>query len=417
MPTEHSNVVGGSTAERRINCPGSYQLEKDLPKDEASPYAIEGTVLHAAMELLLTADPDPGDELEGVLNELIGQKLMAEYDLEITEDHINEKLRPAYLAWIELCDKYEIDDYFIEQRVNLESIAAGAFGTSDVLAFSSRRKLLLCHDWKFGDGKPVDAENNYGGLFYSAGAIFGADDEDLVEAIQALPEENFKVVVSIIQPRRGFPDENPLKVWETDFKTVNDFTYQVEDAIKLANSDEPPFKPGNHCQWCAGKKTGTCKALKAIASSVDTKMDIKGLTPVELSHNVELARQVIAWGESVLSFAHAQAEVGVKIPGQKLVAKRATRVWNDEAEAEKIMKRRKCKVADMYTQKLITPAQAEKKFKDLYKKALSKEVSKVSSGTTLVPETDKRPAIVDTGHLLGEQLQKAGVDIESLFDS
>ena len=52
----HSSLVGGSSADRRINCPGSYQLEQKLPattKNESSSYADEGTALHAAMQHIL----------------------------------------------------------------------------------------------------------------------------------------------------------------------------------------------------------------------------------------------------------------------------------------------------------------------------------------------------------------------------
>src|SRR5512137_3052394 len=54
---KHSSVVGGSTAKRVINCPGSVALVAKMPPQESSKYAEEGTMLHACMEDLL-ADPD-----------------------------------------------------------------------------------------------------------------------------------------------------------------------------------------------------------------------------------------------------------------------------------------------------------------------------------------------------------------------
>jgi hypothetical protein len=56
--SDHSHVMGGSSATKRINCPASYQLEAAMPEGtESSSYADRGSMLHAAMELLLTADP------------------------------------------------------------------------------------------------------------------------------------------------------------------------------------------------------------------------------------------------------------------------------------------------------------------------------------------------------------------------
>ena len=46
----HSNIVGGSTAKRVINCPGSVVLVQQMPPQVESKYAAEGTLLHACME-------------------------------------------------------------------------------------------------------------------------------------------------------------------------------------------------------------------------------------------------------------------------------------------------------------------------------------------------------------------------------
>ena len=70
---QHSSLVGGSTAARRIACPGSYQMEAKLPpsvKEASSIYADEGTALHEAMKFILTKNLIV-DELE---DEVLGRK-------------------------------------------------------------------------------------------------------------------------------------------------------------------------------------------------------------------------------------------------------------------------------------------------------------------------------------------------------
>jgi hypothetical protein len=46
---QHSNIVGGSTAKRVINCPASVNLVNKVPPKGSSDYANEGTMLHAAI--------------------------------------------------------------------------------------------------------------------------------------------------------------------------------------------------------------------------------------------------------------------------------------------------------------------------------------------------------------------------------
>ena len=50
---EHSDVVGGSTAARRMACHGSRALEAAAPPEAPSTYAAKGTALHNAMEKLV----------------------------------------------------------------------------------------------------------------------------------------------------------------------------------------------------------------------------------------------------------------------------------------------------------------------------------------------------------------------------
>ena len=49
VPVKHSSVVGGSTAKRLINCPGSAALVASVPPAPSSKYADEGTLLHNAI--------------------------------------------------------------------------------------------------------------------------------------------------------------------------------------------------------------------------------------------------------------------------------------------------------------------------------------------------------------------------------
>ena len=64
MPTKHL-PVGGSTAERTINCPAWLKRFKELnPTNKSNDYADEGTLLHDVMEKLY-ADGEKFEEQLG----------------------------------------------------------------------------------------------------------------------------------------------------------------------------------------------------------------------------------------------------------------------------------------------------------------------------------------------------------------
>ena len=81
--------------------------------------------------------------------------------------------------------------------------------------------------------------------------------------------------------------------------------------------------------------------------------------------------------------------------GHKLVAKRATRKWRDEAEAKAAMLERA--IEPFQPVKLKSPAMAEPGFpgknKDQRAAAMADLVVKQSSGVNLVPIEDPRPAV------------------------
>ena len=63
---KHSTVVGGSTAKRVMNCPGSVALVQLAPPSPSSIYADKGALLHTAIsEVLLGEDNVIGMTYEG----------------------------------------------------------------------------------------------------------------------------------------------------------------------------------------------------------------------------------------------------------------------------------------------------------------------------------------------------------------
>lgn len=186
MDAQHSDIIGGSTAGQRVNCPGSYALEKKIPKGPSSEYADQGSVLHAAMEMMLVSVDFDSDNYEkeyaDFLAGIVGQHFEYDEAFAITPELVNTKIVPAWAAFVEICNEYDIVDWFIEARVSLASIIPGAFGTVDVLAIDSEGRMHVI-DWKFGDGVVVPVEGNMQLTFYAACALYD-DDPDIMETFK-----------------------------------------------------------------------------------------------------------------------------------------------------------------------------------------------------------------------------------------
>ena len=404
---QHSGIMGGSTAKQRINCPGSYAIEAAIPDGPESEYATQGSVYHAAMELMLAQlDPDDDDYEERyrkVLADLEGNDLGFGDEWAITQDGIRDKVMPAWHAFIQVLSEYNLVDWFVEQRVSLDTVINKAFGTVDLLAKDDKNRLHVL-DWKFGDGVVVPVEGNEQLTFYAAGALYDEDPE-----LREFTDDITGVVLHVVQPRVG--DDVVLHTWETDEDFIEKFLDQAVNAVDLASKPDAPVKPGDHCKWCKGKqpskKHGGQPACPAHRQGVVEALNYadKDLVTIDLADAMRVALLLKEWTAKVFNFAQEQMEQGAQVPGFKLVKKRsAGRKYTDEAEAERILKKKKVKVADMYApRKLLTPTQLEKQSKEAYAH-IETLVHSPSSGVTVVPDTDKRPAVVDSFELLSEAL-------------
>jgi hypothetical protein len=391
--------MGGSTATQRVNCPGSYPLEQKAPPKPDSDFATQGSVFHAAMELLETAlDPDSENyekEYRKALKDLEGQDLGFGEQWAITPEQIKAKIIPAGHAFISVLNNWQLEDWFIEQRVSLEAVIPGAFGTADLLAIDSEKRLHVL-DYKFGDGVVVPVTGNMGLTFYAAATLYDTDPE-----LTEFCEDITGVVLHIVQPRIGA--DQVLWTWETDENFIEAFVDQAAAAMEQAILPDPPTKPGDWCRWCAAKPI--CPSYDQLASEALSKAP-KAMTAVELAERLHIADLLKSWISDVYALAQQEMSSGVAVPNYKLVQKQPRRVWNDEAEAIKVMKRRKLRVADMYKRTLLSPAQIEKKAPDLYSSVLADLVHLHSTGLTIVADTDKREAVTSSMDLLANAIDK-----------
>lgn len=370
MPSEHAELgFGGSTATRTLNCPGWRHEAVKLPEEmlnRTSPAAEVGTRLHAEIEGCLAKGTEPS----------------------------SPKVERALSLFDDLLDRYGVPDdpslIITEQRVALGDVP-GAWGSCDIVVDHAP---LIVLDWKFGDGVLVFAHENDQGQFYGKAAI-----DTLFEPGTFSPDD--VVVIAIIQPH-GREGVDELTTWETTVGDLQAWEQRFKQALAQGH-----LAPGDWCKFCPAKVT--CPALNERAlTAVET--DIPSLQPEAIAESLDIADQLEEWIKTLREFAHGQMEAGVEIPRWKRVLKRATKRWTDEAAVFEWLKKKRVPVTEAAPRKLLTPAQMIALLKKTDVELDGGLVDESSSGTTLAPESDKRPAVQPTGptaaKIFAEQLQQ-----------
>lgn len=373
----HSTIVGGSTAKRVLACPGSVALVQKMPPQESSSYADEGTLLHEVVAEIMSDGVEP--------TKLIGR----EYNgIVLTEDLYNTKLLPALLMFEDV-DPDGLMELMVETRVSFGSYLPDVFGSCDVLGRVGDRAYVV--DWKFGDGVAVIAEENPQLLFYAAAAR-------RTEAAKWIFKGVEDIECIIIQPTRG------MSRWVTTPDRLDRFERDLKRAVKTAQEPDAPMRSGSHCRFCAAKPI--CPIMRGdVDRAVVTTL--QALDVDELGHYLHMAKRLEDWSKDLHKLAQQMLEKGIPVTGWKLVPKRATRQWVDE-ELAKVALFKHLKESDVVETSLISPAKAETLLKKQRIPLPNDLVVAISSGSTLAPEDDPRPAVLNIGKQLTAALGKLG---------
>jgi hypothetical protein len=368
----HSNIVGGSTAKRVMNCPGSVALVQKMPPQPSNKYADEGTLLHNVIAEIVMSDKQPEEFLHTKYNDQV-----------LTLDLIDNKLVPA-LAALDVIDPNKEMEIEAETRVGFGDLLPDVFGSTDLIGRIGKRAVVL--DWKFGDGVAVEVEENPQLMFYAAAAMRTEETKwafDGVEEIECV----------IVQPPQ-------VKRWVTTPTRIAKFEKDLVKAVKLAQQPNAELKIGDHCRWCAAKPicpqmTGAVD--RALKTSID---DLDAPTISAYLKNADMLEQ---WITDLRALALQMLDSGARLPDYKLVAKRAIRQWTDEDKAKVALFAYGLTESEVMETSIISPAKAEKVLKKR-KQALPDDlVVAISSGNTLASVDDPRPEVM----ILGKQLTAA----------
>ena len=357
--------LSASASHRWLNCPPSAKLSEGIP-DKSSPYAQEGTDCHALCAYLVEKalgrkTEDPTESLTYYNAEM--QSCAEEYCSYVMEQ-------------LEAAKKYCTDPMvFIEQRLDFSRYVENGFGTGDCIIVADQ--VLQIIDYKHGLGILVEAEQNSQMMCYALGALEAFDDLYDID----------RITMTIFQPRR-----DNISTWSCSKKDLLSWAEEVlKPTAALAYEGKGEFKAGGHCQFCNAKATCRKRAEYNLElAKYDFAMP-DTLNEMEIAAILPKIDQLISWGNDLKDYALVQAQAGTHYEGFKVVEGRSNRKYTDEDQVASTVS---AAGFDPYEKKLLgvtamSSLLGKKKFEDL----LGGLIYKPPGKPTLVPESDKRPAM------------------------
>lgn len=364
MPDKHA-VLSASSSHRWLQCPPSALLCSKAG-DTTSKFAIQGTDAHSLCEYKLKTalgkeSADPTENLT-----YFNEEMADCADMYV--QYVMEQLA----AVKETCKDPLV---LVEQRLDFSRWVPQGFGTGDCVIVADG--VLSITDMKFGVGILVEAKRNPQLMCYALGAL------DLFDGIYDIKQ----VSMTIFQPRREnistytIPKEELLS-WADD---------TLKPTAELAAQGKGEFKAGEHCRFCNVKATCRKRAEYNLElARYDFAMP-STLGDEEIEAILSKADALLSWASDVKEYALQQAVSGKEWHDWKIVEGRSNRKYvNEHAVAETVEKAG----FDPYEHKVLgitamTKLLGKTKFEDM----LSGFIEKPQGKPTLVPMSDKRPAI------------------------
>ena len=365
MPPKGHAVLSASSSERWLHCPPSARLCESY-EDKGSDYAAEGTDAHELCEYKLRKAlgmeaQDPTENLTWFNEEMSDcANGYAAYVLEQVEAVKQTCADPVVL---------------IEQRVDFSRWVESGYGTADCIIIADGTLQII--DYKHGLGVLVSAEENPQMQCYALGALELFDDIYDIDSVR----------MTIYQPRR----DNV-----STYEISKDELYRWADEVLKPTADLAFVGDGNFLcgEWC-----GFCKAKNDCRARADTNMELARydfklpplLTDEEVEEIISRVDDLVAWASDIKDYALQQAISGKEWNGWKLVEGRSNRKYTNETAVAGAVTDAGF---DPYERKVLGVTAMQKLLgKSRFEELLAAYIEKPQGKPTLVPESDKRPAM------------------------
>lgn len=358
-------ILSASSSHRWLHCLPSARLELEFENTNGEA-AKEGTAAHALSE----------HKLKKALR-IRSKRPTSEYDSDEMEE-CTDAYVDFIMEQVELARKSCTDPIvLIEQRLDFSCYVPDGFGTGDCVIISDDRLHIV--DFKYGMGVLVDAEDNPQMKLYALGAL------EIYDSLYDIKE----ISMTIFQPRR----EN-VSTWTVP---VEELKAWAEEELKpkaaKAYQGEGEYMPGPWCTFC--RASSRCRA-RADENLKLAQMEFKMpplLTDSEIEEVLTILPDLAKWANEITAYAtDAAVNHGKEWNGFKVVEGRSVRKYKDEnAVAEKAVI---SGYKDIYRKSLIPMTEMQKLMgKTKFEEILGDLIYKPPGKPTLVPNSDKRPAM------------------------
>lgn len=372
-------LLSASGSHRWLHCTPSARLEAQLP-EKISEYADFGTLAHdiAANELMYRFKQVSELKYRIDFNKLTNLDIYKPDMMYHIKNYIDVCMDEVLRAKAKGGDATVL----IEHRFDVSRWIPEGFGTSDFnIAYDGCLTVL---DLKFGEGVPVSATENTQLMIYALG---------IYEYARYMYDIS-RIKMKIVQPRIDNTNE-----WELSADELLEWAESVlKPQAEKAHKGIGDFKPGEHCRFCRAKPT--CAALAAYNSEMAGYDFVlpELLTEQQIAEIIVKSDLFINWINSVKDYALLEARKGRQFPGLKLVKGRSNRIIKSPENALKWLKTAGYK-PDAYQKVVpVVLGELEKLLKPAHRKEFEKRfIIKPEGAPTLVPITDKRPAIGSAG--------------------
>ena len=361
---EHA-VLSTSGSHRWLNCTPSARLELEF-ENTGSEAAREGTAAHALCE----------HKLKRALH-MRSRRPASDYDsdeMEECTDAYVDFVMEQYETAKQVCEDPVI---LIEQRLDFSCYVPDGFGTGDCLIISDDRLHII--DFKYGMGVLVEAEGNPQMKLYALGALA------VYDALYDIRE----VSMTIFQPRR----EN-VSTWTIPVEDLKDWAEnELKPRAKMAYDGEGEYLPGEWCTFCRAAVRCRARAEEKLKLAQTEFRMPPLLTDAEIEDILAVLPDLTKWANEIATYAlDAALNHGKEWNGFKVVEGRSVRKYRDEAAVAKAAKEAGYK--DIYRQSLIPLTEMQKLMgKDKFEEILGGLITKAPGRPTLVPKSDRRPAM------------------------
>lgn len=365
MPPSKHAILSASSSHRWLNCNPSARLEQEFA-DRETEAAAEGTAAHALCE----------HKLRRALKQQ-SMKPISRYDSDemdaYTDGYVQFVLETIAEAR-QVCADPIVNT---EQRLDFSCYVPDGFGTGDCVIISD--KTLHIIDFKYGQGVLVEAEHNPQMMLYALGALH------LYDSLYDIGE----VAMTIYQPRR----ENistwtipitDLKAWAKD---------ELQPKAALAYEGKGSYHPGPWCTFCRASVQCRARAEEKMRL-VQYEFALPPLlSDAEIEDILDKLSDLTGWANEIMEYAQdAALNHGKQWLNWKLVEGRSNRKYTDEQAV--ITASNAAGYIDIFRKTLLPLTEMEKLMgKQNFQTILGGLVHKPAGKPTLVPMSDKRPAI------------------------